>query len=311
VVRGVGNRAGRGRLRQDLSLQSERKPRAMVLSTAEQWPTGESINARLFGVAMRPGMVDLARLNEAQAAAREGLLARSMTDFIRGLAGNFENRCRDLKATWGEWRETALKAGLSGRTPEQAAFLLIGYEFAVDHWHKAGVMTYEQAREQLDNARCILFDLAKQHEKRIARSQPADAFVSILTDLLLSGEAYLLDTNDERPKINAASYGWKRADPEGQHIGWVDETKRELYLMPTRALDAVFSAARRLDAPLNIREAALKSQLLDRGFLLAGASEKRASSAVDRSSRTKKISGSSKRVLVMPIGILEPREGDD
>jgi hypothetical protein len=81
--------------------------------------------------------------------------------------------------------------------------------------------------------------------------------------------------------------------------------------MPTRALDAVFSAARRLDAPLNIREAALKSQLLDRGFLLAGASEKRASSAVDRSSRTKKIAGSSKRVLVMPIGILEPREGDD
>jgi hypothetical protein len=66
-----------------------------------------------------------------------------------------------------------------------------------------------------------------------------------------------------------------------------------------------------LDAPLNIREAALKSQLLDRGFLLAGGAEKRANSAVVRSSHTKKIAGSSKRVLVMPIGILEPQEGDD
>lgn len=313
VVRSIGNRTGRGRLRQDLSLQTERRPRAMVLSTAEQWPSGESINARLFGVPLRPGMVNLQQLNQAQAAAQAGLLARAMGDLIRGLADGHDERCDDLRAGWREHRDTALQRGLSGRTPEQAAFLLVGYGLAVDHWTKAGAISMEQAGEQLAQAREIIFELARQHERRIAHSQPAVAFVTILADLLRAGTAHLLDTSESRSPVNAPAYGWK-PDPHGQlqplgdHLGWVDEAKRELYLIPTVALKAVLSAARHLDAPLNLKESALKRQLLECGFLLPGEVKQRGDSSVQRLTRQVRVGNSRSYVLVMPLDIIEQLE---
>lgn len=59
IVRGVGNRQGRDRLNKDLTRQVARYPRGLVICTAEQWIQGESLNARLFGVSMRRGDVDL------------------------------------------------------------------------------------------------------------------------------------------------------------------------------------------------------------------------------------------------------------
>lgn len=310
VIRSIGNRTGRGRLTADIRLQAERKPRALALCTAEQWPTGESINARVLGVTMRPGMLDLEQLNQAQANARDGLLARALADCVRTLADGFETRCRALRVEWQEWRAHALEVGLSGRTPEQTAHLLVGYALAVEHWVGAGVLAPEQGRAQLDQARRILFDLAKEHERRLARSQPADAFVAILTDLLLSGGAHLRDMVDGCPEKNAPAFGWKEGLPGGIHIGWVNPARQELYLLPTTALEAVYSAAKRIDTPLNLRPAALKRQLWDRGFLLGGA-EQRDRGAVDRTTRVVRIATNPRRVLAMPLGLIEQREEDD
>ncbi|AFL75491.1 DNA primase [Thiocystis violascens] len=312
IIRGIGNRAGRGRLTSDIRLQNERKPRALAICTAEQWPTGESINARIFGLSLRPGMVNLERLNQTQADAKAGLLARALADCLQDLASGFEARARDLKAEWEEWRAVAMKAGLSGRTPEQAAFLLIGYGLALDHWRAAGVIDQAQANEHLDQARRVIFHLAKEHERRIARSQPADAFIAILTDLLLSGAAHLRDMTDQRPALNAESYGWKSGDqPDGPHIGWINEPKQELYLLPTTALEAIYGAAKRIDTPLNIRPTALKRQLWDRGFLLVGNQEQREGASVDRTTRKISVCNRKVSVLVFSLAILERKDLDE
>ena len=310
VIRGIGNRTGRGRLTADIRLQAERKPRAMALCTAEQWPTGESINARVIGVTMRPGMLDLDRLNQTQDHARAGLLARAMADCVCTLANGFDARCTALKAEWEEWRAHGIAFGLSGRTPEQVAHLLIGYSVAVEHWIGSGVLTRDEGREQVDRARRILLDLAKEHERRIAHAQPADAFVSILTDLLLSGEAHLRDMLDGRPETHAQAFGWKGDQPGGVHIGWVNPGRQELYLLPTTVFEAAYSAARRIDTPLNLRPTALKRQLWDRGFLLGGNAEQRDAGSVDRTSRVVRIANNPRRVLVMPLGLVEQRDDD-
>ncbi len=311
IIRGIGNRAGRGRLTADIRLQHERKPRALVLCTAEQWPTGESINARLFGVPLRPGQLDLERLSRSQTAARQGLLARAMADYLHRLASSFDARCRELTAEWEDWRAVALKMGLSGRTPEQAAFLLIGYGLAVEHWHGAGVLTAEQAHTALETARRVIFELARQHERRIAHAQPADVFLTILCDLLLSGAVHLRDMNDGRPTRQAASYGWKSDQPEGPQIGWVNEPKQEIYLLPTPTFEAVYSCSRRIETPLNLRPTALKRQLLDRGFLLAGTPEVRGDKTVDRTTRKVRIGHRSAAVLVFSLGMLDRQADHD
>ena len=58
IIRGIGNRASRGRLRADLSQQPDRPPRGLVVCTGEDLPTGHSIQARLVIVE-----VDRERLN--------------------------------------------------------------------------------------------------------------------------------------------------------------------------------------------------------------------------------------------------------
>ncbi|MFL5306360.1 MAG: hypothetical protein ACJ8F1_14180 [Polyangia bacterium] len=58
IIRGIGNRASRGRLRADLSQQPDRPPRGMVICTGEDLPSGHSIQARLVIVE-----VDRERLN--------------------------------------------------------------------------------------------------------------------------------------------------------------------------------------------------------------------------------------------------------
>jgi hypothetical protein len=305
VVRGIGNRAGRGRLTADIYLQSERKPRGLALCTAEQWPTGESLQARLFGVSLRPGQLDLERLNAAQTMARQGLLARAMADYLQTLAANFSEHGDALKAKWEAWRTTALRTGLSGRTPDQAAYLMVGYSQALEHWHESGAITPEQAQTDLHRAQSIILGLAKEHERRIARAQPADTFMAILSDALLSGAVHVRNLADGRPTSDAEAFGWRGDEPGGSHIGWIDAAKEVLYLLPTPTLEAIYSASRRIETPLNLRPTALKRQLLDGGFLLSGTTEQRGDKQVDRTSRKVRIGQRTVSVLVCPLIGLE------
>lgn len=312
IIRGIGNRAGRGRLTADIRLQNERKPRALALCTAEQWPTGESIQARLFGIALRPGQLDLARLNAAQVMAQQGMLARAMADYLQTLSADFATCGDELKAEWAAWRTVALRAGLLGRTPDQAAYLLVGYSQALDHWRDSGAITPEQAQADLRHAQSIILALAKEHERRLAHAQPADTFIAILADLLLSGVVHVRDMTDGRPAGEAEAFGWTRDEPGGAHIGWVNSARKELYLLPTPTLEAIYSASKRIDTPLNLRPAALKRQLLDRGFLLPGNTEQRGDKQVDRTTRKVRIGQRTVSVLVFPLDVLErATEGTD
>jgi hypothetical protein len=310
VLRGIGNRVGRGRLTSDIKLQTRRPPRALALSTAEQYLHGESISARLFGVTMTPRSLDMERLNRAQAAAKAGTLARAMADYLSTVARDFV-RCRDAaRADWQRLRDEAMTAGLCGRTPDQVAFLLIGYGKALNHWQGAGLLSPDTKITMFTEARRVLYELAKIHERRIASAQPADTFVSILADLLLSGEAYLRGTDDQKPAVHPDRYGWRADGASGAHIGWVDEGKEELYLLREAALAAIKDRGRRIDNPLNISSSALLRQLKDRGFLLTGDEEQRDGKSVDRTSRVKRIGNKTVRVLVLPLSVLDHEGGD-
>jgi hypothetical protein len=306
VVRGLGNLTGRGRMTSDIKLQRQRHPRALTLFTAEQWPSGESINARLFGVSITPKTIDIKRLSRVQTAAKDGLLGRAMADHLALCAADFDRYTTQAREDWHFWRERAMEAGLSGRTPEQAAFLLVGYGIAVTHWRMAGAISEAEAADLFRKAQTIIFELARTHERRINSAQPADAFVRIFTDLLLSGGVYLEDARKGgRPEVNDDRYGWKPDQSKGEHIGWVDDTRRQAYLLPTPTFEAVAKGARGINAPLNLTPAALWRQLRERGVLLPGDAEKRGGETINRTTSKVRIRQKFQSVLIMPLSILD------
>ena len=283
LVRGAGNRQGRSRMNKDLSLQSAKYPRGLCIATAEMWVSGESLNARLFGVSLRRGDVNLNQLTTMQRAARKGLLARCMADFIQGLAGNKDEAVKEFADLLEKFREQALGAGLSGRAPEQVAFLLLGAKLAAAHYRAAGVAVDTSQWPE------TLFALARRHAAHVLESQPADRFRNALAELLASGGAYLEPVDGQGGPAHSLEI------LRGRQVGWVNDAKQEIYLLSAPVLEAVNEALRKGDSPLNIKPAALWRQCQQRGWLRYGDPLPDGSM---KSSRTCWIGGRSVKALV-------------
>lgn len=308
VIRSAGNLSARGRSNADLSRRADRPPRGLCVSTAEQWPTGESATRRLFGLSMRKGDVRVDALDQAQRAAGAGLLARTLADYVQGLAADYPARTAAALDRWRELRRAALDAGFTDRMPAQLAFLMLGYEAAVQHWQTAGALDAGTAAVLCAEGWQTLQAVGRAHARRVLAAQPAEAFRATLADLLAAGDAHLLDKDSAtRPGDNAAAYGWRGTLVLGRQVGWVSETDGNAYLIPKAAFAVVAEALHRMGAPLALREAALWQQLRDRGWLLPG-NEEAAGDGDMRSRDTRRIAvygqTARPRLLVMPLSAL-------
>ncbi len=258
LVRGAGNLQGRARLNSDCSRKATKYPRGLCIATAEQWLGGESLVARLFGVSLRRGDVNLAHLTVMQRAAKEGLLARCMADFIQGIAAAKDALVGKWQANLITFREEALAAGLTGRLAEQVAFLLQGAMLAANHYREAGVPV------AVEGWRDCLYGLAKRHAAAVLESQPADRFRNALAELLASGGVCLYPVDKDGGDLHSETI------QRGRQVGWRNEAKGEIYLLSAPVLECVNEALRKGDTALNIKPAALWQQCQGRGWLLHG-----------------------------------------
>jgi len=305
LIRNLANGSSRGRSNADLTVRKARPARGLCLATAEQWPVGESITARLFGVTLRPGQVSLDRLSQAQDAAHDGRLARCMADYVQDLARDKGPRVDAIRERWKVDRSNARDAGLQGRLPEQVAFLMAGYRAALAHWHGAGLIDDATRTEFQASAWTVLVELASTHEGRIQGAQPAEAFIMQLVDMLAAGDAHLLSRVDGTRPETSERFGWRGAMASGRHLGWVSEEDREVYLLGSVAFEAVNDALKRSDTPLNLRPVALWRQLQLSGYLKPGDVETRDGRSIQRSTRRVMIQGQSCKVLAFDLDTLE------
>lgn len=289
LVRGAGNLQGRARLNKDLSRSPAKYPRGLCIATAEQWITGESLNARLFGVSMKRGDVNLAQLTAMQRAARDGLLARCMADFVKDLAADRDAKIAAYQELLFSFRESAIGAGLSGRASEQVAFLLLGAKLAAAHFKAAGVSVDTTGWLE------ILLALARRHAAHVLESQPAERFRAALAELLSSGAAYLEPVDEQGGAVHSLEI------QRGRQIGWRNDAKGECYLLSAPVLELVNESLRKGDTALNIRPAALWRQCQQRGWLKQGDP---LPDGGTRSSRTCWVGGRSVKVLVFDAGKL-------
>lgn len=237
ILRAKGNASGRSRMDRDLGLRATKPPRALILSTGEDTPRGQSLRARMLVLEHGEKSVDWEKLTGCQRDAESGLYAQAMSGFVRWLARDYGKVLERMPEEARELREEATHAGQHKRTPGIAADLGLGLKYFLRYAEEVGAVTEEGAAELWERGWTAILGAAATQEDHQSASEPAARFMGLLSSAIASGRAHLATTNGERPKDNAGALGWRKtggdyADwrPQGDRVGWVDGDS--LYLEP-------------------------------------------------------------------------------
>jgi hypothetical protein len=209
VFRAAGNHAGRGRLDSTAKLREPKPPRALILSTGEEIPHGQSIRARLLILELSKGHIEAGALTECQFDAREGLYSEAMGGFLQWLAGDYEEARDMFIQKVSAVRTRAFGDGAHARLPEIVANLQAAFEMYLDFAVECGA-TNAATREHLVN-RCwaALRDAAEAQAKHQSAAEPTARFLALLRSLLTSGRTHLAARSGGEPERGPTACGWR------------------------------------------------------------------------------------------------------
>ncbi len=263
VVRSVGNRSSRGRAMADLSQQTTRIPRGLVLMTAENPLFGQSIVGRMLYIEVRPGDVlpdaqrgdpPNERLNALQPLAQQGLLAQAMALYVQYLARNWERVAASFPEMVDAASDSARKEGkLQNRLPDAFGVLNAAQLVALRCFQDLGLLDGAEAGRLAEENREALLGMISSQAERVADESPVRKFFVALASLLERRKVYLA------PRTQKVEY----IPPAGaDQIGYFDASDPTLvYLRSETCLAAAKRFWRDLDENLDVMPDALRRQL--------------------------------------------------
>lgn len=226
VFRAAGNHAGRGRLDSTAKLREPKPPRALILSTGEDIPRGQSVRARLFILDIPKGAINTNRLTECQGNAADGLYAEAMAGFLQWMAGRYDQTMAAFKQRADEFRGRALSNPAHARTPQMIASLQAAFELYLEFSEECGVVSSDLRRELAERCWDALGQAAAAQGKHQAASEPAARYLTLLRACLSSGQAHLAPRTGTIPQKSPEACGWRNVDgkwqPQSRCIGWTD-----------------------------------------------------------------------------------------
>jgi len=268
VIRAQGNRSARQRLRADASLQSQKPPRGVILSTGEDVPRGLSVRARLFVLEVAMGDVDATKLAACQSDASAGHYVGLMSAFIRWLAPRMDVLRRGLRAEIDRLRNIAYRSGQHRRTPELVASVAVGWECLLAFLHSMGCLPMEEVWIRWQAAWTAIGEAAESQRKYQAAAEPANRFLEMVQAVISSSAGHLAGPHGEEPE-GCRKWGWrwngKREEAKGQLIGWIRGD--DVYLEPDAAYAGVQRLAREQGDALGVSLEMLSRLLHERGLL--------------------------------------------
>jgi hypothetical protein len=287
VFRGLGNHSARQRLWADGTLRPERPPRALVISSGEDVPSGQSLRARLFVIGVPKGVVNVARLAECQKHAADGLYAAAMSGFLRWFASRYAEVKARLPGEHAELRDKAAKAAEAGnhaRTPGIVADLALGLRYFLAFAVESGAITQEQSDDLKRQTWAALLEAARAQADHVRSADPVDGFLRLLLGALSSGQAHLAARDGLGPPPDAVAWGWRREErpfahrdgtPDsevtyragGPRVGYLEGDA--VYLLPDVAFAAAQELARAQNGSLPVTEDTLWRRMKERHYLVA------------------------------------------
>ena len=302
LIRGQGNRTGRGRMNADGSLRPTYFPRGLMVMTGEDVPKGLSLNARLLVVELRKEDVDLKVLSELQTSAASGLLAATMFYFIKWLGPQIDELRGYLEQRKVQLRDEALRMVQSHtRTPDLIASLMIGFEIFLTFGIDCQVMAEDEAVKLRDQAWEILIAVDATQKEMQIESDPVERFLSILKSAFLSGSAHLESLAGGQP-TQPQLWGWKETESnqgqssiraQGKMIGWKDSSA--LFLLPDALWEVVQTIATRQNNHLTTTPITMRKRLAERKLIIT---------KEGKNTIKKNIQSVKHRIIQMPITTL-------
>jgi hypothetical protein len=263
---------------------------------------------------LSPGDVDLVVLTELQRAAAEGVLASTMSGYLRWLAPRIDELKERLPQLHREFRAKAAGAGAHARTPDTVASLALGLRMFLDCAVEAGVLADAQAVELWDGGWEALEEAATAQAEHQAAEEPTRQFVELLISALVAGDAHVADAKAGEEPEDAARWGWRPRiggtgefaeaewQPRGKCIGWLHEDG-SLLLEPGAAYAAAQRMAHGQDTSLPIKPRTLWKRMAEKGLLASR------DSRGGRNTTRAAVAGERKTVVHLVAGILSPRNG--
>jgi hypothetical protein len=290
ILRGQGNRAGRGRMKPDSTLRATKKARGTTLSTGEDTPRGESLKARLMILEFDKNTIDPDRLAICQDKAAAGLYAEAMAAFLCWLASQYETITANLPKRIAALRQKAEKSNQHRRTPEIVANLMLGLKLFLRFCSEKNILSDEEVAELRSNAWEALGQAAAAQAREQRADEPARRFVDLISAALAGGDVHLRDAN--------TGIAMKRSS--GRCVGWIDPEYPDYVLLEP---DISFAEAQRManlqGEALPVAKHTLWKRLREKNFI--------ALSEKDRNLVKWPINGISRRVVCLWAKTLFPK----
>jgi hypothetical protein len=270
LLRAQGNRAGRGRLRSDATLQPSKPPRGLITCTGEDTPRGLSLRARMLVLRVAPGTVDWGRLSACQQDAAAGLYAEALAAFVRWLAPQLDAVRQNMGARLATLREQATASGEHKRTPSIIANLFYAMELFCGFAVESKALSQKQADALLKRCWQALGEAAGAQATVQAHGEPAGRFVELLNTAIATGRAHIAGADGHAP-ASPMGLGWREGDgawvAAGDRVGWTDGP--DLYLEPDAAYLIAQRMAQESHEALVIAPKALHKRLHEQGYLVS------------------------------------------
>ena len=258
LIRSQGNLSGRGRLRQDLSVQTTFVPRGLIVGTGEQHPGGQSLVGRMLVLEIEWGKVRMPLLTKLQRSA--WLLPHALAGFVEWLAPQMETIRVVLLETFEQAREAALSVSKRhARIPEIVANCWLGIRALADYAKDIGALSDIEAERLQDRAWGALLDVAEDQHAQVEDERPSRRFFRVLVVLLLQSHARLtFRTKEETVMIVRPP----------DLVGWYDADY--LYLLPEASFQLVSRFAKDTGEAIGLRQSRLFQDMDREGLVERG-----------------------------------------
>ena len=282
IARMWGDRADRGRLRSDLSMQEGNPPRGIGMMTGEDLPeVGESGLARFVLVEVKPDDVSrLTELSAIQDKAKNGELAAAMRTYVEWLlpqGDQLPGRLRDrFKALRSDMAERV--TGVHGRQHDNAASLLLGFEMFLSCAERRGDIASAEKDRLVQEAKDILVSTSEAQKQTVRDESPVRMFLETLGELINTKTVRVIPLVGNAP------------DPMMGELGMVGYRDKEtLYLMPGIAHSAVAKQLSTAGVSFPVSKATLWKRAVEQGYV--------APDGNGNATRVKKIGGVNSRYV--------------
>jgi hypothetical protein len=277
LLRSQGNHSGRARCNREGSPKEGKPPRGLILSTGEDIPEGQSLQARMLVVEMRKGQLDWSKVSQCQRDAADGDFAVAMAGYIQWLAGRYDTVRAEFRQHRNLHREEMQAHKSHPRLTTTAADLLASFGIYLQFVEQQGVLSEAEAEELFDRLAKVLVKNIKAQRRDQASASPVARFLTLLRTLFLTGRAYVTDLAGRPPEEQPQLWGWEEVTvvteedaqsvrrPRGTQIGWLGGYRLMLDLKATLA--AVKRLASECNNPLHVTERTLGKLLQGKGIL--------------------------------------------